>query len=41
MLPSDMKRLRLLKEENAKLKKPVTDLSLDKLMLQDVQTQKY
>lgn len=38
MLPSDMKRLRQLEEENAKLKKLVADLSLDKLMLQDVGT---
>ena len=41
MLPSDMKRLRQLEEENAKLKKLVADLSLDKLMLQDVLTKKY
>jgi hypothetical protein len=34
MLPSDMKRLRQLEEENTKLKKPVADLSLDKIMLQ-------
>lgn len=38
MLPSNMKRLRQLEEENAKLKKLVADLSLDKLMLQDVLT---
>jgi putative transposase len=36
MLPSDMKRLKQLEEENAKLKKLVADLSLDKVMLQDV-----
>jgi putative transposase len=36
MLPSDMKRLRQLEEENAKLKKLVADLSLDKVVLQDV-----
>ena len=35
-----MKRLRQLEEENAKLKKLVADLSLDKLMLQDVRTVK-
>ena len=40
MLPSDMNRLRQLEEENAKLKKLVADLSLDKLMLQDVLTKK-
>jgi putative transposase len=33
---SEMKRLRQLEEENGKLKKIVTDLSLDKAMLQDV-----
>lgn len=36
MLPSDIKRLKQLEEENAKLKKLVADLSLDKAMLQDV-----
>ena len=41
MLPSDMKRLRQLEEENAKLKKLVADLSLDKLMLQDELTKKF
>jgi len=40
MLPSDRKRLRQLEEENARLKKLVADLSLDKLMLQDVLTKK-
>ena len=40
MLPSDMKRLKQLEEENAKLKKLVADLSLDKLMLQDVLAKK-
>ncbi len=33
MLPSDMKRLRQLEEENTRLKKLVADLSLDKVML--------
>lgn len=41
MLPSDMKQLRQHEEENAKLKKLVADLSLDKLMLQDVLTKKF
>ena len=41
MLPSDMKRLRQLEEENTKLKRLVADLSLDKLMLQDVLTKKF
>ena len=35
-MPSEMKRLRQLEEENAKLKRIVADLSLDKEMLQDV-----
>jgi putative transposase len=36
LMPSEMKRLRELEEENARLKKIVADLSLDKAMLQDV-----
>lgn len=36
MMPSDMKKLKQLEEENAKLKRLVADLSLDKIMLQDV-----
>src|SRR5262245_5941038 len=36
LMPSAMKRLRQLEEENGKLKKIVADLSLDKEMLQDV-----
>ncbi|NVN13248.1 IS3 family transposase, partial [Nguyenibacter vanlangensis] len=36
LMPSEMKRLRVLEEENAKLKRIVADLSLDKAMLQDV-----
>lgn len=36
LMSSEMKRLRQLKEENAKLKRIVADLSLDKSMLQDV-----
>lgn len=38
--PSEMRRLRQLEEENSKLKKLVADLSLDKLMLQDVLSKK-
>lgn len=34
-LPSEMKRLRQLEEENGRLKRIVADLSLDKEMLQD------
>ena len=36
LMPSEMKRLRQLEDENAKLKRIVADLSLDKAMLQDV-----
>jgi putative transposase len=36
MLPTDMKRLRELEDENSRLKKIVADLALDKEMLQDV-----
>jgi putative transposase len=36
LMPSEMKRLKQLEEENSKLKKLVADLSLDKEMLQDV-----
>jgi putative transposase len=36
LMPSEIKRLRQLEEENGKLKKIVADLALDKEMLQDV-----
>jgi putative transposase len=36
MIPSEMKRMRELEEENNRLKKIVADLSLDRAMLQDV-----
>jgi putative transposase len=36
LLPSEMKRLKQLEEENSRLKRIVADLSLDKEMLQDV-----
>jgi putative transposase len=36
LMPSEMKRLKMLEEENSKLKRLVADLSLDKAMLQDV-----
>ena len=36
LMPSEMKRLKQLDEENQRLKKLVADLSLDKAMLQDV-----
>lgn len=38
--PSELKRLRVLEEENRKLKQLVADLSLDKAMLQEVVTKK-
>jgi putative transposase len=40
LMPSEMRRLRQLEEENAKLKRIVADLSLDKAMLQDVLSKK-
>jgi putative transposase len=40
LMPSEMKRLRQLEDENAKLKRIVADLSLDKAMLQDVLSKK-
>ena len=40
LMPSEMKRLRQLEEENGKLKRIVADLSLDKAMLQDVLSKK-
>ena len=40
LLPSQMRRLRQLEEENGKLKRIVADLSLDKAMLQDVLSKK-
>ncbi len=36
MMPSEVRKLRQIEEENAKLKRLVADLSLDKAMLQDV-----
>ena len=39
-MPSEMRRLRQVEEENGKLKKLVADLSLDKAMLQDVLAKK-
>ena len=36
LIPSEMKRLKQLEEENSKLKNLVADLSLDRAMLQDV-----
>ncbi|MBO9403373.1 transposase [Shimia sp. R9_3] len=36
LMPSEMKRLKMLDEENTRLKRLVAGLSLDKAMLQDV-----
>lgn len=36
LMPSEMKRLRELEDENGRLKRIVADLSLDRAMLQDV-----
>ncbi len=36
LMPSEIKRPKQLEEENGKLKKLVADLSLDRVMLQDV-----
>ena len=41
LMPSEMKRLRQLEEENGKLKKIVADLSLDKEMLQPNELASY
>jgi putative transposase len=38
---SEVRELRQLKEENARLKKIVAELSLDKAILQDVATKKW
>ena len=40
-MPPEMNRLRQLEEENAKLKRIVADLSLDKAMLQDVLSKSF
>lgn len=37
---SELRRLKMLEEENRKLKQMVADLSLDKVMLQDVLSKK-
>jgi putative transposase len=41
MEPSEARELRQLREENTKLKRLVADLSLDKVMLQDVVQKKF
>ena len=40
LLPSEVKRLKIIEEENKKLKQLVAELSLDKKMLQDVISKK-
>ncbi|MBR0662501.1 transposase [Roseomonas oryzicola] len=40
LMPSEIRRLKQLEEENGKLKKLVADLSLDRAMLQDVLARK-
>jgi len=41
MLPGDARELKQVHEENTKLKRLVADLSLDKVMLQDVVQKKF
>jgi len=41
MLPSEARELKQLRDENTKLKRLVADLSLDKVMLQDVVQKKW
>lgn len=41
LMPSEVRKLRQLEEENTRLKRLVADLTLDKQMLQDVLTKKF
>ena len=41
LMPSEVKRLKQLEEENRRLKRMVADLSLDKQMLHDVLSRKW
>ncbi len=41
MLPSEARELKQVRDENANLKRLVADLSLDKVMLQDVVKNKF
>ena len=41
MLPSEARELKQLRDDNSKLKRLVADLSLDKVMLQDVLQKKF
>ena len=40
-MPSEVRRLKQLEEENRRLKQMVADLSLDKAMLQDVLSKNF
>lgn len=41
LLPSEVKKMRQLEEENGRLKRLVADLTLDKQMLQDIVAKKW
>lgn len=41
MMPSEARELKQLRDENSKLKRLVAELSLDKVMLQDVVQKKF
>jgi putative transposase len=41
MLPSEARELKQLRDENTRLKRVVADLTLDKVMLQDVVQEKF
>jgi putative transposase len=41
MLPGEAREVKQLREENARLKRVVADLTLDKVMLQDVVQKKF
>ena len=41
MLPSEARELKQLREENARLKRVVADLTLDTVMLQDIVQKKF
>lgn len=41
LMPSEVKKMKQLEEENVRLKRVVADLTLDKQMLQDVLSKKW
>ena len=41
MLPGEARELKQLREENSRLKRVVADLTLDKVMLQDIVQKKF